>query len=188
MNPKTSTCIVALTENDTVWIGGDSAATSSTQLTERADPKVFMRTDTQGVKWVFGFSGSYRTAQLVRYQLDLPEIKKKDGDLMEFFVTQFISALGVCLSKNGWEGKGDKQVFEGSFIVGLLGKVFTVYNDYQIEERAGNYTAIGCGDQIALGALYASEGQKAEDRIKIALEAAEKFDTDVIRPFHILHT
>ncbi len=187
MPPKTSTCIVALKDKGNIWIGGDSAATSELQLTERADPKVFIKEDPQGTKWIFGFSGDYRMGQLMQYTLELPEMKKGEKDVMRFLVTQFIPSLGTCLNQYPWEEKKKDAIFTGSFIVGVSGRIFTVYNDYQIEERAGEYTALGCGEQVALGSLYTSEEKSPKDRIRIALEAAAKFNTDVEKPFIILN-
>lgn len=46
--------------------------------------------------------------------------------------------------------------------------------------------AVGCGDQIARGALYGTQMQPPKERIRIALEAAERFSAGVRGPFIIL--
>jgi len=55
--------------------------------------------------------------------------------------------------------------------------------------KAG-YCAVGCGEDLALGSLHTTEGLNwtPADRIKRALEAAEKFSSMVQRPFHVLNT
>jgi len=57
-------------------------------------------------------------------------------------------------------------------------------------EPESGYCAVGCGEDLALGSLYTTESLNwtPDDRVKIALEAAEKFSSMVQRPFHILNT
>lgn len=58
----TLTCIVALKQRDKVYIGGDSAGTSSFSLksTIRKDSKVFIKKDGSENEWLFGFTSSFR--------------------------------------------------------------------------------------------------------------------------------
>jgi hypothetical protein len=50
---------------------------------------------------------------------------------------------------------------------------------------ADGFAAVGCGDQIAHGALFASSTLKGADRVRLALTAAERFSAGVRGPFHI---
>src|SRR5919109_4864584 len=87
------TAIVGLADESKVWIGGDSAGVAGLSLTVRADEKVFRRGE-----WVFGFTGSFRAGQLLRYSLNVPEPR---GDLAKFLATEFIDAVRYCLKGGG---------------------------------------------------------------------------------------
>jgi len=183
------TCIVGLVDKDNVLIGGDSAGVSELNLILRADEKVFTLCSDDTV-WVFGFTTSFRMGQLIRYELQLPSID--DGDrnyLHKFMVKKFIPALRKCLEDGGWLKKEDGREEGGEFLVGVLGKLFLIHDSLQVGESTYPYNAVGCGQSIALGALYASEGHPSpEERILLALKAAQAFSAGVREPFKIVQT
>jgi hypothetical protein len=49
-----------------------------------------------------------------------------------------------------------------------------------------SYDAVGCGADLALGAMFATEGMAPEQRIHAALAAASTFSAGVAPPFTIL--
>lgn len=171
------TAIVGLAQNGRVYIGGDSAGVSGLSLSVRADTKVF-RTG----RYLFGFTTSFRMGQLIRYSFDPPKPK---GDLEGFMATRFIDALRECLKAGGWARKENDREEGGTFLVGVRGHLFTIYDDYQVGRAADGFAAVGCGDDIALGALYATAGTglKPRKRLKVALRAAERFSGGVRGPF-----
>lgn len=171
------TAIVGLVDNGTVYIGGDSAGASGWSLTVRADAKVFFNAG-----YLFGFTTSYRMGQLIRYALQPPEPAR---DLERFMATTFIDAIRACLKEGGWAKKDNDREEGGTFLVGVRGRLFTVYDDYQVAEAADGYAAVGSGDDIALGALFATaKGRmRPERRIETALQAAERFSAGVRGPF-----
>ncbi len=190
-NETTSTCIVAIVHGGKVYVGGDSAGVAGYNITIRADTKVFTRKDALKNTWVFGFTSSFRMGQLIQYELAVPMVEPEEKDLHKFMVTKFIPVLRKCLKAGAWEGKKDNQAFGGTFIVGVLGKVFVIGDNYQVGQPANEYASVGCGTQLALGALYATgknTKMKPEERIRIALEAAEAFNAGVRSPFKIVHT
>ena len=73
----------------------------------------------------------------------------------------------------------------GSFILGYRGRSFTIENDFQIGECVCNFSSVGCGQDVALGAMYATQDIKLspKERIKLALNAAEEFSLGVRGPF-----
>ncbi len=187
------TCIAALTDGKIVWIGGDSAGVAGLSLEVRDDEKVFTRKDENGISWAFGFTSSFRMGQLIRYELKLPETTKNfEADPLRFMVAKFIPALRKCLADGGWQTKRDNHEIGGKFIVGILGHIFTVDSDHQVGVPHHNFTAAGCGEDLALGSLYATRPEimnmSPQDRILTALEAAEWFSAGVRRPFHVVHT
>jgi ATP-dependent protease HslVU (ClpYQ) peptidase subunit len=171
------TAIVGLAHGGSVFIGGDSAGVSGMDLSVRADAKVFRKRG-----YLFGFTTSFRMGQLIRYSLDLPKPK---GDLDAFMATGFIDALRECLKTGGWARKEAEREEGGTFLVGVRGQLFAVYDDYQVAKAADGFAAVGCGDQVALGALYATAGTglKPRRRVRIALAAAERFSAGVRGPF-----
>lgn len=171
------TAIAGLVHDGSVYIGGDSAGVCGLNLAVRADAKVFRKGP-----YVFGFTTSFRMGQLIRYSLDLP---KPDAHLERFMATRFIDALRACLQKGGWARKENDREEGGTFLVGVHGQLFTIYEDYQVATAADNFSAAGCGDQIVLGALYATAGSTLapRKRVLLALQAAERFSAGVRAPF-----
>jgi hypothetical protein len=171
------TAIAGIAQNGAVHIGGDSAGVDGLSLAVRADTKVFRKGP-----YLFGFTTSFRMGQLIRYSMDVPRPK---GGLEDFMATGFIEALRDCLKTGGWARKEHDREEGGTFLVGVRGRLFAVYDDYQVAQAADGFAAVGCGDDVALGALYATAntGIGPRKRIKLALRAAERFNAAVRGPF-----
>jgi len=180
------TCIVGWVENETVWIGGDSAAVADSTIQCRVDTKVWSRDD-----WVYGFTDSFRFGQLLRYSFKEPP-RKKSRDLLEYMVTDYIDAVRRCLKSGGYAEANNGVETGGTFLVGHCGRLFAIYEDYQVGEYINNYAAIGCGESYALGALHVlkniNSNLSGEEIITAALNAVAEHCTGVRKPFHIVHT
>lgn len=183
------TCIVGLVYNGHVYVGGDSAAVEvgGYAVQTRADEKVFQRGS-----YIMGFSGSFRMGQLLRYAGSLPDppaVEAGSIELYRFMCTTFIDSVREIFKAGGFTAKetADAELIQGEFIVAVHGKLFAVHTDYQVAQSSDGFTSVGCGYQIALGALYASRGWADPIlRVKLALEAAEKFSAGVRGPFLVL--
>ena len=173
------TCIAGLIDKGNVYMGADSAAVGGLNLIVRADQKVFVRDD-----FIMGFTTSYRMGQLLRYKLQVSP-RPERIDVFEYMVTSFVEAVRKCLKDGGFAEKKDEKESGGAFLVGYAGRLFCVEGDYQVEEHVLPYHAVGCGTEIALGALFANGHLKPEERVRQALEAAEQFSAGVRRPFVI---
>ena len=174
------TCIAGVVEGDRIFMGGDSAASEGTALLIRADQKVF-----RNGEFLFGFAGSFRMGQLLRYAFTPPKHARRQ-DVHRYMVTTFIDAVRDCLKKGGLASKEhDVEAVDGAFLVGYRGRLFIIEQDYQVGEAVDGFAAIGCGDQVAQGALFATEGMEPKKRVRQALEAAERYNTGVRRPFYI---
>ncbi|GIG89802.1 Ntn hydrolase family protein [Plantactinospora endophytica] len=171
------TAIVGLVHDGVVYIGGDSAGVSGYSMTVRADAKVF-----RIGPYVFGFTTSFRMGQLIRYALVAPT---PAGNLDRFMATTFVNAVRECLKEGGWAKRDNDREEGGTFLVGVRGRLFTVEDDYQVGASADGYAAVGCGSEIALGALFATArtSMPPKQRVTIALEAAERFSAGVRGPF-----
>jgi ATP-dependent protease HslVU (ClpYQ) peptidase subunit len=108
-----------------------------------------------------------------------------EADVALPVVKHFIDAVRECLKNRGWAAKRDERESGGCFLVGYKGRLFRIDDDYQVGIPADGFAAVGCGDQIAHGALYASAHLNGRERLELALRAAERFSAGVRGPFHI---
>lgn len=173
------TCIVGLVDNGEVYMGGDSAGVAGLSITIRNDEKVF----TNG-PFIIGFTSSFRMGQLLRFKFAPPKQTNDISDY-EFMVTDFIDAVRKCFAMNGFGNLQDRSHnVGGSFLVGYNGVLYSVDSDFQVGIPTKGYDAVGCGADLALGALFVSEGMLSPtERVQRALEAAEAFSGGVSAPF-----
>lgn len=172
------TCIVGVVANGRAVIGGDSAGVSGWDLRTRADSKVFRRGP-----FVMGFTSSFRMGQLLRFRLEAPEHPAGMDDY-EYMTTLFVDAVRECLKEGGFARKSEEAESGGTFIVAYRGALYVVENDYQVGINGDGFAAVGCGDQVAMGSLYATRKHKdPEKRALAALAAAERFSAGVRGPF-----
>jgi len=180
------TCIIGYVDNGNVWMGGDSAGVNGYyKKTIRADEKVFLKND-----MIFGFTSSFRMGQILRYHFSIPTIKVGQ-DIDSYLHTTFVDALIDSLSDNHYASEKDNVVRGGNFLFGYKGKLYEIQGNFQISQTTEKFDAVGCGDDLAKGALYATEklvgdGLDPESKIKIGLGAACKFSAGVAPPYKIL--
>jgi ATP-dependent protease HslVU (ClpYQ) peptidase subunit len=178
------TCIVGLIHNKTIVMGGDSAGVAGYGMSIRADEKVFINNG-----FIFGFTSSFRMGQILRFGFTPPK-RHPDIDLYEYMVTDFIDAVRTRFRTAGYLIKDKEQELGGSFLVGHQGRLFVIHSDFQVGEDRDKYDAVGCGEDIAKGSLYATKKftkfTKPVEAVQVALEAAENYSAGVRRPFTIL--
>ena len=172
------TCIVGLAEGGRVYIGGDSAGTDGDAMTIRADRKVF-----RNGEFIMGFTTSFRMGQLLHHVFTPPK-RHPETDVEKFMVGDFINAVRQCLKDGGYAEKHNEAERGGAFLVGYAGRLFRIDSDYQVGEAVDGFDAVGCGEQIAQGALFANPAGRPLERLRMALEAAERFSAGVRGPFH----
>jgi ATP-dependent protease HslVU (ClpYQ) peptidase subunit len=176
------TCIAAVVHDSKVYLGGDSAGSDDWEIDTRADTKVFALGE-----FLIGFTTSYRMGQLLRYAFTPPALPdSENADLFRYMVADFIEATRECLKKGGFAKKESEREEGGCFLIGVRGRIFNVFGDYQVQETVDGYNATGGGRAYAKGALFASAGLPPEKRIRMALKAAERHTPGVRGPFVIL--
>lgn len=175
------TCIVAVRARRGIVLGADSAGVSGWRLDTRKDPKVFVRGD-----FAMGFTTSFRMGQLLHHAFVPPKLPKKAADLSRFMVVDFVDALRSLFKDRGFATTKEGQESGGCFLVGVRQHLFRIGSDYQVAENVCGYDAVGCGEEPAMGALFASEGRPAQERALLALKAAEKFNAGVRGPFRFV--
>jgi hypothetical protein len=176
------TCIVGIADKSGVYIGGDSAGVGGHySLSVRADTKVF-----RNGPFIMGFTSSFRMGQLLAHSFSAPA-RKQGQDSYAYMVTDFIDAVRACLKAGGYAERHSDAERGGTFLVGYEGRLFKIDCDYQVGEASAGFDACGCGEGIALGALWASVGDDPEPRLRLALEAAERFSAGVRGPFNTVN-
>lgn len=178
------TAIAGLIDGKDVWIGGDSAGVGGSFLTIRRDPKVF----TIG-EFVLGYTSSFRMGQLLRFYLN-PDTPKENQDKYEYMVCSFIPKVRQVLKENGYLKTENNREEAGVFLVGWRGALYQIDSDMQVSEPAFPYFACGCGRDLVIGSLNATQlletNLTAKERIELALKSAEQFSAGVRGPFLVL--
>lgn len=176
------TAICGFCTNKKVYIGGDSAGSYDGDVHIREDQKVFINDE-----YLFGFTGSFRMGQVLRYCFVAPERSEGISDF-KFLVSEFIPAIQQTLSESGVELQENGIKSGGTFLLGYRGSLYIIYDDYQVAKSIDNYAACGYGEAYAIGAMYAINDYDIlpKQRIKIALEAATKYTGCVRPPYTIL--
>lgn len=179
------TCIVAIAQNGTVYMGSDHAASDDKTgwIISRKEPKCF-----KVGQYAIAFTDSFRMGQILQYSWTPPKYTptKTNSGLDKFMRTKFIDSVKMAFKDGGYGsiGSSSDEDTGGIFIVGLEGRIFTIDEDFHVGESVHNYMAEGSGGQIALGALHATKNQKNPKlRIKAALEAATEFNMAVAAPY-----
>jgi ATP-dependent protease HslVU (ClpYQ) peptidase subunit len=178
------TCIVAIAQNGTVYMGSDHAASDdkSGWILSRREPKVF-KVGQYGI----AFTDSFRMGQILQYNWIPPKYTptKTNSGLDKFMRTKFVDSVKQAFKDNGYGTIGGSEEDTGGiFIVGVEGRIFTIDEDFHVGENIVNYMAEGSGGMFALGALHATKHQKnPKMRLKAALEASAEFSMSVAPPF-----
>jgi len=183
------TCIVAIKHNDTISMACDSAAVGfdgtdyNGNIFHSTMQKVFVKK-----KFILGCTSSFKMIQILQYHFIPPvfdeEKYKSEDPVFEYLIKEFIVKLKECFSENGFLKHADNgSEYFGEFLLGFKNRIFAIYEDLTIMETSYNYAACGCGMNLALGSLYSTQHLNTNDRLKLALEAAQEFNTGVREPF-----
>ncbi len=176
------TAIAGIAENGKVWIGGDSAGVGGLSLSIRSDPKVFINGE-----FIFGYTSSFRMGQILEH-LFSPPVPYEGENGMAYMVKRFIPGVKEALKNGGYQRHESGQDIGGTFLVGYRGQLYEVESDYQVARVAQPYDACGCGRDLILGSLHATEsfGMLPQKRITMALDAAVAFSAGVRGPYTIM--
>ena len=168
-----------------VFMGGDSAITAGWDLTARPDGKVF-----RNGPYVIGVSGGLRGAQIVQYAFDVPPPAHPQG-LAAFMSTVFVDRLRQAYKDAGYAKKdAERESTEDNILVGVNGRLFTVWSHYGVEESATPYAAVGAGHAYAMGSMHTTQDGilRTRQRLELALCAAEAFNAAVRGPYTYVST
>lgn len=173
------TCIVAVKDHEVgrILMAGDAAAVSGHLSGAIRDAKIFTRGP-----YLIGNTGSFRIGQILRYDFDIPE-PSADDDIMTFMVCVFVEQLRRRMVELAVSPRKENVDKGGNFLIAIRDRIFHIYEDFQVNERVEEYDAAGSGMEVALGALFATQDKPPEDRLRLALDAADHYGSHVRPPF-----
>lgn len=209
------TCIVGFSNGKTVWIGSDSAgSTTDTIEIVRSPKKVF-----QVGEMLIGYCGSIRMGQILQCHLDMaslpvqPKKSKKYPTDMDYLIKVFVEEVREKFKTFGFTstyGEDNNQEYGGFFLVGYRGRLYKVESDFHISRRSPclcghsennplkkqiTIDSLGSGAPFAIGSLetsfssfslIAADLKAPEGALYLALEIAGRCCTSVAGPFEVL--
>ena len=177
------TCIIGYVSNKKVYIAADSAGVAGLSILIRKDPKVFKKGE-----FLIGFTTSFRMGQLLMSSKFKPGKQKKSESDYHFMITTFVDSVIKCFKDGGFLTKHNEVLEGGSFLVAYKNRLYEIGDDFQVGEVEDKFNAVGCGADIAKGAMFVLENGTLtpEEKLKAALSAAERFSAGVSSPFTVL--
>jgi len=174
--------VAIVDEQKSIHMGSDSLASDSHSQTVMTNPKLFMVGEL-----LVGFAGSFRSAQVLQYQVPLPDRGELQED-MEYLITSFIPVVRHVFSENGLYiiDIDGAEKFDGEFILGYRGKIYRMQNDFSLLRAVDDFVSIGAGGEAASAVLYATKDLKmnALTRLETSLQSAAYQIVTVKGPFH----
>ena len=176
------TCIVGIEWGGVVWLGGDSSCLDEdgdAVVTQRQS-KVFRRGP-----YVIGFAGSFQVGDLLKYQVQLPKKITKDHPRQISEAVQEAFKTAKITKPDTW-----------SALIGYESKLYVMQEDFYCYSHSKPYAVIGASSAVAvaLGTLCTLDrlGDKSKTtgraRIKMALENASQFSSNVRDPWKFTKT
>lgn len=167
------TCIVAISDNGIVYMGGDRGYSDGNSIMPSLEPKIFDK----GL-YLIGYAGNAGTGQNIVYNFNAPTLVT-NTKIEKYMHGAFMPALKKFIKDD--IDKDD----DTSFIVGIKGRVYEIsLQDYQCTEYAS--IAIGSGYSYALGSLHSTTSLDSNKRIKLALQAAITYSPTCMAPVDYL--
>ncbi len=179
------TCVVALEDNGSIWMGADSASYREDEVLIRQDEKVF-----KNGEFLIGFSGSFRIGQLLRWSLRPPKFLNNKAH-MEYLVCDFVECLRNLLDTKGVlfkEETGDAH--DSEIVLGFKGNIYVIEADFNVSSLRQKFAVSGSGFAYALGAmnvLYHDISLTPKQKIERALAVAGEYSPSVKSPFVVLN-
>lgn len=171
------TCIIGLKHGNSIYIAGDSGASTAWDMRPTSVPKVFI-----SGSFIIGYSTSFRVGQLLQYQFSPPEklTSQTDEQYMVVSVVEHMRHIlrdgGAITTENG------KEI--GAFVlIGYGGNLYKIQSDYSCMMYPSEFDAIGSGEDFALAAMEALENLEPEQRLTRSLEITAKYSNYVSAPF-----
>lgn len=174
------TVIAAIKANGKVYMAGDRGASDDGLILNLAKPKIHKVGD-----YLFGFAGTM-DGQRIAYSFDPPK-PHPDEDFDVFIHTTFLKALRSYYEEWWFPTDNDSDF---CMLIAYGDKMYEHNaSDMSIMEYTNTYTALGSGEEYALGYLAALAGSKDPQQIvEGAVKTAIKFSPTCAGSVDILTT
>jgi len=185
------TCIVGVLDKkeDCVYIGADSLGSNGYHQIVFKNRKVFKAKDNKNI--LMAICGDYKLENILSIEENLiEEIKHLKNEVNFEHIVKYTSPKIMELARkykcttlnNSYES------IEGDVIFGYKNQLYIIECSGQVLEPADGYIGGGSGGDFAIAILSQNEYKPTTERIKEALEAAEKHGCGIKRPFYIMNT
>ena len=164
--------VVAIKEKGKIYIGADTQVSYGNLKLEAPQCKLFKHHQDENL--VVGVVGYARTGVILKYKKELfNDLRVKAGLVnMEYLVNEWYLEILEYFEKQKHVGK-DKECLPSTIMIAYKDHCFLVDRSGYIEElEEGKYFFIGSGAEVAAGSLNSTKGERPEERIKKAVEAA----------------
>jgi len=169
---------VGIANDGKVYMGADRGFSSDSDIVSIVNSKIHIRG-----QWIFGYSGSLGTGQLMEFA-NLPVLNKGDDpySILRLLIVEDFKSM---VEKYGCLNTPEDHV---DFLIGIKGRLFYFSTeDWGVAEIQEG--SVGSGSPIALGSLYTNKD--LEDlpiyRIEQALNAAIHYSPSCQGPIDILY-
>lgn len=177
------TCIVGIEVNGKVLMGSDGCASSSWHKFKYDEPKLFKK-----AKILFGYTTSFRFADIIQYHVTIPKHKYGLSD-KEYLVSLVVPEIREQLKEHGFTKVNNNREEGGTALLAYGDKLYEIQDDFSIVRNVCGYSSCGSGMFHATGSLHTTQTLKTispEERVKLALQAAADHATGVSEPFHMM--
>ena len=166
-------CVVGLIKDGKIYMASEGAATTA----EGERRPIITRKVMWNGDYLMGYTGGVRTGQLVVDPLLFTP--PKEIHLLPGAIREHLESHGSIMVD-----EASTQIHNCNFLVGYNGLLYEILVDFQLNEVAGDFTAIGSGSPYAMGAMFATKRVKDPiKRVEIALQAACQYDSSCAPPF-----
>lgn len=178
------TVIVGICDGRSVHMASDSFAGNGYYALRVRQPKLIKAVVPNGGAILYGVSGDSRAAYLLS-EMEMPE-RPPDvstrwyiGDVLVNAIRERFRAAGYLIKENE-QDKADTF----TMLVGYDGRLFSIWNTFDVVEADHNYMAVGSGMEVSLGALFTTIGIDPLRRLEMVMEATAEHQPYVCAPFH----
>lgn len=177
------TLLVGVASRKGVWIGADSGSVSDPYAISVPEPKVW-----RSGAWIVACGGDWRALELVRHAAKLPDAPKTVGDAHKVVCLDVIDAIQKAFDERGFDGSADENgAPKWTMLLGVrtlsgAPMLFNVQCDHPEQLR---HTALGTGEEFALGVLAANAERAPADRVRHALRATRQHYGILLPPYRV---
>lgn len=185
------TCIVGVLDKkeDCVYIGADSLGSNGYHQLIFKNRKVFKAKDNTNI--LMAICGDYKLQNILSVEDNLiEEIKHLKNEVNFEHIVKYTSPKIINIAEKYYciNTKNGYKYLEGSIIFAYKNQLYIIETSGQVLEPSDDYIADGSGGDFAIAVLSQNGYKPTTDRIKEALEAAEKHGCGIKRPFYIMNT